>query len=254
VTVFRGVGVALVTLFREGGELDAPATADLAARLVDLGVQAVVVAGTTGEAATLNGRERIVLLEAVRAALPPAVPTIAGTGAPSSRQAAGFTRDAIDHGAAAVLTLSPPGSVDVRLYYDDVAEAAGSPARVLAYHFPAVSAPGIPVPALADLPIAGCKDSSGDADRLLEELTAWDGPLYTGSSALLSYAGPLGCAGAILSLANLDPEGCVRAFTGDAPAQRGLAAAHLASRDRFPGALKELLAKRFGTSAVTRVG
>ena len=47
--LFRGVGVALVTLFDEHGEIDAPATAAHAAGLVDLGVRAVLVAGTTGE-------------------------------------------------------------------------------------------------------------------------------------------------------------------------------------------------------------
>ncbi len=252
--MFRGVGVALVTLFDDAGELDGPATAGLAARLVDLGVRAVVVAGTTGEAGTLDGAERVALLDVVRAALPAEVPVIAGTGAPSARQATAFTRDAIEHGADAVLALSPPGSADVRPYYDAVVAAAGSPERVIAYHFPAVSAPGIPVEVLADLPVGGCKDSTGDPDRLLEELITWGGPLYTGSSALLSLAGPLGCAGAILSLANLDPERCARAFAGDAGAQHELATAHLASRERFPAALKELVSERFGTSSVTRVG
>src|SRR2546430_13607523 len=47
--------------------------------------------------------------------------------------------------------------------------------------------------------------SSGDAERLLHELDQYDGPIYTGSSALLSFGGPLGCAGAILSLANAEP-------------------------------------------------
>ncbi|MGH9136635.1 MAG: dihydrodipicolinate synthase family protein, partial [Acidimicrobiales bacterium] len=51
---FTGVGVALVTLFDDDGHVDAPATADLAARIVDTGVSAVVVAGTTGEAAALT--------------------------------------------------------------------------------------------------------------------------------------------------------------------------------------------------------
>src|SRR5690606_634773 len=51
---FRGVGVALVTLFDDEGEIDAPATADHAARLVDAGVGAVLVAGSTGEAAALD--------------------------------------------------------------------------------------------------------------------------------------------------------------------------------------------------------
>jgi 4-hydroxy-tetrahydrodipicolinate synthase len=91
--VFTRVGVALVTLFDDDGALDAPATARLASVLVDAGVQAVVVAGTTGEAAALDREERVELLRAVRAGLP-ATPVIAGTGAPSARQAVRLTRDA----------------------------------------------------------------------------------------------------------------------------------------------------------------
>ena len=64
--VFRGVGVVLVTLFDDEGEIDAPATVDHAARLVDAGVAAVLVAGSTGEAATLDPEERSDLLVAVR--------------------------------------------------------------------------------------------------------------------------------------------------------------------------------------------
>ena len=52
--LFAGVGVALVTLFDDGGALDAAATADLAASLADEGMTAIVIAGSTGEAATLD--------------------------------------------------------------------------------------------------------------------------------------------------------------------------------------------------------
>jgi 4-hydroxy-tetrahydrodipicolinate synthase len=242
-----------VTLFDPDRELDAPATAELAARLVAEGLDAVVVAGTTGEAATLSPEERVVLLRAVRGAVPSAIPVIAGTGAPSTRQAERLTRDALEEGADAVLALSPPGSTDVRPYYDALAAVSGRE-RLLAYHFPAVSPPGIPVDILGSLPVAGCKDSSGDASRLLETLTAWDGDLYTGSSALLSYAGPLGCAGAVLSLANLEPTLCVQAFGGDAAAQRRLAGPHVAAHERFPAGLKEMVGTRFATSTVTRAG
>jgi 4-hydroxy-tetrahydrodipicolinate synthase len=245
--VFTGVGVALVTLFDDRGDLDAPATAALAAQLVGLGVRAVVVAGTTGEAATLEAGERIALLDAVRDELRAAVPVIAGTGAPSTRQAEALTRDATERGADAVLALSPPGATDTRSYYEAVAKAAaGTP--VLAYHFPRVSSPGIEVRQLADLPVAGVKDSAGDAERLLHELHE-----YEGSSALLSFGGPLGCAGAILSLANVEPERCARAFAGDIVAQAGLVEAHLAAHERFPRRLKEMVAARFGTSTVCRV-
>ncbi|HEX2179414.1 MAG TPA: dihydrodipicolinate synthase family protein, partial [Actinomycetota bacterium] len=206
--VFTGVGVALVTLFDTGGNVDAPATAAHAARLVELGVRAVVVAGSTGEASAISLEERAGLLHQIRPIVPAGISLIAGTGAPSARQAVSLTRSACDEGVDAVLTLSPPGVSDPGPYYRSVAEAAGE-VPVLAYHWPAMAAPGIQVEALAGLPIAGCKDSSGDADRLLHALTTWGGPLYTGSSALLAYAGPLGCAGAILALANADPEGCI---------------------------------------------
>lgn len=249
---FAGVGVALVTLFDDRGDLDAPATADLAARLVAVGVRAVVVAGSTGEAAALSSVERVALLRAVRESVT-GVPVIAGTGAPSARQAAELTAAAADNGADAVLALSPPGAADTRPYYDEVAKAAGA-TPVLAYHWPALSPPGFPVAILADLPVAGCKDSSGSADRMLETLAAYDGPLYVGSSALLALAGPVGCAGAILGLANADPEGCIAAFSGDPAAQQALAPGQARSSSSFPRGVKELAAERFGTSTVTRMG
>jgi dihydrodipicolinate synthase/N-acetylneuraminate lyase len=251
---FTGIGVALVTLFREDGSLDAAATAGLAEQLVEAGVRAVVTAGSTGEAAALSAEERAELLAAVRAALP-STPVIAGTGAPSARQAAELTTAAAARGADAVLVLSPPGAADPRPYYDAVAKAAGD-TPVLAYHFPAVSAPGIAVGLLPDLPVVGCKDSSGDPERLLATLglPGWDGALYTGSSAILALAGPIGCAGAILALANAEPEQCAAAFTGDARAQVALTRSHLASRASFPRGIKQLTADRFGTSTVARLG
>ena len=250
--VFTGVGVALATLFDDDGEVDADATAAHAARLVELGVRAVVVAGSTGEAAALSVDERERLLAAVRSAVD-GVPVIAGTGAPSARQAADLTTRARDGGADAVLTLSPPQTADPRPYYERVAEAAGA-VPVLAYHFPKVAPPGLPVDVIGSLPIAGCKDSSGDAERLLVTLRTTPVPLYTGSSAVLSLAGPAGCAGAILALANVEPEGCIAAFGGDGDVQRDLIDVHVAIHDRFPVGLKALMAERFATNRVTRVG
>jgi 4-hydroxy-tetrahydrodipicolinate synthase len=251
--LFTGVGVALVTLFSEDGGLDAGATADHAARLAALGVRAVVVAGSTGEAAALDSGERLALLDAVRKAVPADVPVIAGTGAPSARQAAALTAAAVDHGADGVLAASPPFTADPRPYYDAVAKAAGS-VPVLAYHWPALSPPGIDLAVLADLPVAGLKDSTGDAERLLAELGAWDGPVYVGASSLLIMAGLVGAAGAILALANAEPEACAAAFAGDGDAQRDLAAAHFAALRSFPRGVKELTAKRFGTSSAARMG
>lgn len=251
--LFTGVGVALVTLFDDDGGLDAPATAHLAAQLADAGVRAVLVAGTTGEPTTLTPAERSALVRAVRETLPREIPVLAGTGAPTGAQAAELTARAFDDGADAALALSPPGVADPRPYYDRVAAAAaGRP--LLAYHFPVAASPGVPVGVLADLPVTGIKDSSGDPGRLLEELEVFDGDLYTGSAMLLTMAGAVGAAGALVALANARPEQCGAAFAGDGAAQRGLAAAERVATTDFPAGIKRLAAERFGVSTVTRVG
>jgi len=192
--LFTGVGVALATQFDETGEVDAKATADHAATLVDLGIRAVVVAGSTGEAAALTATERVALLTEVRRAVPTGVPVIAGTGGPSARQAAALTRDAREAGADAVLALCPPRSNDPRRYYEAVAGAAGD-LPTLAYHFPQTAPPGIPLEALGDLPVQGMKDSSADPERLLAELEVFEQPLWVGAAVLLLMAGSLATSG-----------------------------------------------------------
>ena len=250
--LFSGVAVALVTLFGADGDIDAGSTGKLAASLAGRGVTAVLVNGTTGEAGALTGEERTALIEAVRAAVPAAVPVIAGTGAPSIRQASGLTRAAVTAGADAMLTWCPPRCADLAGYFSAIREAAaGRP--VLAYHNPFLSCAEIPVDSLATLPVAGIKDSSGSPDRLLDELTRYPGDTYVGSAAFLALAGPMGTTGALLALANLAPEACIRAWGGDAAAQRDLAAQHLAVRGGGPARLKLMLAGAEGTSPVSRI-
>lgn len=246
---FTGVGVALVTLFDDSRAVDAAGTADLAARLVDAGVRAVLIAGTTGEADTLDDDERRRLLDAVRARVQ--VPVLVGTGGSWAGQAARRTADARDGGADAALVLSPRRVADPRAYFAEVAGAAGD-LPLLAYHFPAMSAPGIPVETLPALPVVGTKDSSGDPERLLATLASWDGAVYPGAATLLSLAGPLGCPGAILALANADPELCADAFAGDPKAQRELTADRLVAQSGFPAGIKGLTAARWNTSTVSR--
>src|ERR1700734_3606117 len=122
--LFGGGGVALVTLFDADGEIDPGSTGKLAASLAGRGMAAVLVNGTTGEAGTLTGPERTELIEAVRAAVPAEVPVIAGTGAPSLRQAAAATRAGMSVGADAVLTWCPPRCGDLPGYFLAIGEAA----------------------------------------------------------------------------------------------------------------------------------
>jgi 4-hydroxy-tetrahydrodipicolinate synthase len=250
--IFSGVGVALITVFDQAGDVDEAATARHAADLVDRGMRSVLVAGTTGEAGTLSGTERVGLIRAVRNAVPAHIPVLAGTGAEHAETAAGLTAAAVQAGADAVLAFPPPGPADLHGFFSAIsAAAAGRP--VLAYHIPWISAPGVPVEQLGLLPIAGVKDSSGSADRLLDELAHYPGATYVGSSALLALAGPMGGEGAILALANVEPEDCCLAFAGDGKAQRRMAEVHLEVRAGGPAALKRILSTRGEFSALSRV-
>jgi 4-hydroxy-tetrahydrodipicolinate synthase len=179
------------------------------------------------------------------------VPVIAGTGAASARQAVVLSRRAESDGAEGLMVLSPPGVADPRGYYERVASAVDLP--VLAYHYPKVSAPGVPVDVLRQLPVAGIKDSSGDAERLMLEADELADGVYTGHPSLIHLAGAIGCAGAILALANVDPEGCIRAWKGDGTVQRELISGHRSNALSGIAGLKRALCALHGTSPVTRV-
>jgi 4-hydroxy-tetrahydrodipicolinate synthase len=78
--LFRGVGVALITLFHAQGALDVAATTAHAARVVGRGVRAVLLAGTTGEFWALSETDRVELIQAVRSALPSGTSVELGPG------------------------------------------------------------------------------------------------------------------------------------------------------------------------------
>ncbi|PRZ40407.1 4-hydroxy-tetrahydrodipicolinate synthase [Antricoccus suffuscus] len=249
--IFHGIGVALVTLFDDEGNVDIDATTALAATLVGEGLTSVLVAGTTGEAAALTSPERADLVRAMKDALD--VPIIAGTGAATGSQAAAQTTASVEAGADAVLVLSPHRVADPTAYYRTVAQAAGT-TPMLAYHFPAQSAPGVEVPLLNDLPIVGIKDSSGDARRLLQEVEEFDGQIYSGAAALCLYGGALGIPGMLLAVANAFPQEAQAAFAGDAKAQLKLSKPDQLSSVSFPAGIKQLTHEAYGTSTTARIG
>lgn len=249
--VFTGVAVALVTFFDEHGHVDAGATAKHAAHLVDKGVRAVVVAGSTGEATHLSMKERLQLFDAVRQAVPVSVPVILGTGdLAAGVSVPDLTKRATEHGAAAALVLSPHRG-DVREFYGEVVAAAGK-MPVIAYHWPKMSPPGIAIEELKALKVAALKDSTGDTERMLETLSVFKKPIYAGNASVAAYAGMLGCTGAILAAANLEPERCIDAFAGDIAAQKDLLPAHKIVSVAGVKGIKEELARRFGTSTSCR--
>jgi 4-hydroxy-tetrahydrodipicolinate synthase len=250
--IWTGPAVAVVTLFDGEGRLLAAETGAHAARLVAAGMKAVVVAGSTGEAAALSDAERVNLVTAIKEACP-GVPVVCGSTGEWYGQAVTRTQAVIKAGADAVLVAPPRLGGDIAEYYRRVADAAAG-VPVLAYHYPGVAGGPVPLDLLAGLPVQGTKDSSGEARRLAAELDLeWDGAVYTGAAALAGYASWLGATGAILAVANLVPEKCQAAWEGDATAQREVIRTEAAYK-AAAGGLKAALAKAAGTSPFRRFG
>lgn len=249
--LFAGAGVALLTLFDADGALLVDETAAYAAMLAGKGAGCILVAGTTGEFWTLEAAERLSLITAVRHAVPAAVPVMAGIGALDADTALTLAAAIEETGADAALCFVPRGETP-DVFYPKVRAALGD-LPLLAYHFPAVGYVDLPVAALADLPIDGIKDSSGEPGRLLGTPDVLHANVYTGSALLTGLAAALGTAGAILAVANLDPAAATAAVHGDTAAQGAVARLHASlAGDVPPRALKRLAAERHGIPPHTR--
>ncbi|HLW45437.1 MAG TPA: dihydrodipicolinate synthase family protein [Acidimicrobiales bacterium] len=230
-----GVGVALVTFFGEDGRVDLKATAARARRCVELGISAVLVAGTTGEAARLSVHDRVELASAAKDAAP-GIPVIVGTGHPDADAALEATaRIALEGDADAVLAYCPNEAEPASFFRAVRDEARGR--SVLAYHNPALAARKLGTQELPSLDVDGVKDSSGSSNRLAD-LVELGVRVYVGSPTQLALAGPCGAAGALLALANVAPTDCIAAWNGDVIAQRRLFALHRRAAHGFPAYLK----------------
>ncbi len=216
---FQGVGTALVTPFANGA-LDMPRFRALLARQIAAGIDALVVCGTTGEAATLKRREKAALLAEAVEQSAGAVPIVAGTGATDTQEAVFNARYAAAHGANALLIVTPYYNKGTKeglvTHYLTIAEAVELP--ILLYNVPSRTGVNIPLPSLRRLAehpnIVGIKEASGDLARLTD--IAAEGErlaLYSGNDSEFLPTLSLGGTGVISVLSNLLPKEVKEIYT-----------------------------------------
>jgi 4-hydroxy-tetrahydrodipicolinate synthase len=190
---------AIVTPFDEKGRVNEQSFVALMAHLAENGSDGFVVAGTTGEAATLTEEEQLGLIELAVTERPPGKTIVAGTGTNDTRQAVHLTERATELGADAMLSVTPyynkPSRLGLRLHYEAVATATDKP--ILLYNIPGRTATNMPPDLLAELAqiegIVGVKQANA------EELRPIDGLLiYAGDDATLARTLDMGGAGGIL--------------------------------------------------------
>ena len=164
---FGSVITAMVTPFTADGELDHEGAAELARWLVAQGNDALVLSGTTGEAACLTDDEQIALWRTVRAAVD--VPLIAGSGTNDTRHAAELTAAAAGAGMDAVLIVTPyynrPSQAGIEAHFRHVCGATELP--VIVYDIPVRTGRKIGSDLILrmanEIPnVVGLKDAAGD--------------------------------------------------------------------------------------------
>ena len=165
---FGRVITAMATPFRADGSLDVDGAATLAQHLIAHGSDALVIAGTTGEAPTLMHEEKRDLWMAVADAIKGRAAMIAGTGTYSTAESIELTQLAEECGADGVLLVTPyyskPPQSGLLAHFTAVANATKLPAVL--YDIPGRTATKIAHPTLLELAtvrnIAGVKDAAGD--------------------------------------------------------------------------------------------
>ena len=223
----RGSICALVTPFAADGTLDLAAFGRMLDFQIAGGTQALVVAGSTGEAHMLEHDEFDRLLTFALEHVVGRVPVIAGTGEAGTARTVAQTRRARALGAAAALVVVPyyvrPTQQGLFEHFTAVAEQGGLP--VLLYNVPGRTGCDMLPETVARLrehpAIIGIKEARGDRERIsaLAELVREDFVYLSGDDATAGEAMLAGAAGTISVVANLAPQAfralCDAATAGD---------------------------------------
>lgn len=172
--MFKGSLVALVTPMLSNGDIDYGHLETLIEFHIAQGTDALVIAGTTGESATLSPKEHCELLQRSVEIIKHRIPMIAGTGANSTSEAIELTRYAKSAGAEAALLVTPyynkPTQKGLVLHHQAIAAAVDIPQML--YNVPGRTACDMQADTVAELAklsnIVGIKEATGSMERLAD--------------------------------------------------------------------------------------
>jgi len=203
VTRIGGILTAMVTPFDENGGLDEDATARLIHHLLENGSDGLVLAGSTGEAATMTDDEKARLWEIGVAEAGDAT-VIAGTGTYDTRHSVELTERATEIGVDAVLVVTPyyvrPNRRGIKAHYETIAAATDRP--VVAYNIPSRTATDMPNDLLAEL--AEIDNVAAVKQARYEDFVPIDGlDLLAGNDDVLAKTMDAGGTGGILVASHL---------------------------------------------------
>lgn len=226
--VFTGAGVAIVTPFKENGEVNYEKFGELIEDQIAGGTDAIIVCGTTGESSTLDHEEHLAVIKYCIGKVAGRIPVVAGTGSNCTETAVYLSTEAEKFGVNGLLLVSPYYNKATQngLYqhYKTIADSVKIPC--ILYNVPSRTgcniAPETVVRLCKDVEnIVGVKEASDNISQIVRLMSLADGKvdLYSGNDNQIVPLLALGAKGVISVLSNVAPRQthdiCAKFFEGD---------------------------------------
>lgn len=231
-TIFTGAATALITPFNEDG-VNFEALGNIIDYQIDNGIDALVICGTTGEAATMPDREHLSVIEYAVKRTNGRVPIIAGTGSNDTAHCVELSKESQNLGADGLLITTPYYNKATQkgliMHYDKVLEKTNLP--IILYNVPGRTGMQYTIPTLKELAkderIVGIKEASGNIEYVTEVArTCPELDMYSGNDDMVVPLLALGGKGVISVLSNVAPQAthdlCQKWFDGDIAGSREL--------------------------------
>ena len=212
-SIFKGVGVALVTPMDENG-INLTEYGKLIDHVINGGAKAIFVGGTTGEPCTMTTEERIQMFRFAVKHTAKRVPVILGAGSNNTYTAIEYAKENASLGADAILTVTPYYNKCTQsglvAHYKAIADAVDLP--IIMYNVPGRT--GVNIAPETCLKLAGyrgiqaIKEASGNLNQYmaLNRLVGGKLDIYSGDDGLVYPLLTLGAIGVISVASNVCPE------------------------------------------------
>ena len=234
-SIFTGAGTAIVTPFKASGEIDFNKFEELIEDQIAGSIDCVVVAGTTGEAATMSDEEQLSAIKFTCDVVKGRVPVVAGTGSNNTAHAIHLSVEAEKLGADGLLLVSPyynkATQNGLKAHFTAIANSVKIPS--ILYNVPSRTGMNIAPATVVDLckhveNIVAVKEASGNFSQIAQLMNLADGcvDVYSGNDDQIVPLLALGGKGVISVLSNVAPKEthdiCELFFKGDIEASRKL--------------------------------
>ena len=211
-TIFTGAATAVITPFKNGS-IDYTSFKNIIEDQIKGNIDAIVVAGTTGEGATLDHKEHMECMKFVVDTVAGRVPVIAGTGSNDTAYGIELSKYACEIGADALLLVTPyyNKATPKGLINSFLATAEATDKPIILYNVPSRTGCNIPLSVYKELAkherIVAVKEASGNISAIAELIAECGDSLdiYSGNDDQIIPILSLGGKGVISVLSNIMP-------------------------------------------------